>query len=500
MTSGAAASQQRTPTRRARPRLLTNGAAAALLVATVTMLLRLPTLPEPPHYADEGIFAAIAQRLLHGYTLYTGAWDDKPPLIFWTYAAMQAVFGPSMVALRLLGALWAAGLAAALTVLGRRLLGPRAGLAAGLICAVLASIPFIEANLSMTELFAAMPVAWAFVIAGRRAAVSNRGYVGAGLLLAVGFLYKQVAALDAAALGLWLLFDGRAGVRGAAILTGGFAAACAMVAAVLAAQGALGEAMRAVFGFYRGYLREGSSISPTLRAAMVIAPAIAVVSSFIGGRDRDADTRRLILLWLGFASLGALLAGRAYGHYLVQMVAPTSLTVALLAQQTLARRPAAAPWAMGVVLVVVVWASFREFWLYYTPVRPYYYVNTFKYVTGMRSRATYDREFDRRVEDQNQLAAIIRQDSERTLFAWGEYPWLYPLADAEAPVRYITSYHVLYHPDGGAEVIAALRRNPPRFIAWDRNEFRVLPGLDAVVAERYDFVARVNTTDLYRRR
>ena len=35
-----------------------------LIVVAVTLLLRLPTLVEPHHYADEGIFAAVAQQLL----------------------------------------------------------------------------------------------------------------------------------------------------------------------------------------------------------------------------------------------------------------------------------------------------------------------------------------------------------------------------------------------------------------------------------------------------
>jgi 4-amino-4-deoxy-L-arabinose transferase-like glycosyltransferase len=498
--SGAATSEQPTTAPRARPGLMTGSVAPVLVVAAITLVFRLPTLPEPHHYGDEGIFAAVAQRLLQGHTLYTGAWDDKPPLIFWTYAAVQAVFGASMLPLRLLGALWAAGLAAAVTALGRRLLGPRTGVVAGLICAGLASVPFIEANLSLTELFAATPVAWAFVIAGRRTDVTERGFLAAGALLAVGFFYKQVAALDAAALGIWLLLEGRAGVRKAAILTGGFAAVCVVVAVVLAAQGALGEATYSVFGFYRGYLREGSSISPGLRAAMVVAPAIALVAALVGDRSEARDRQRLMLLWLGFASTGTLLAGRPYGHYLVQMIAPASLTAVLLAQQAVTRRPAVAPLLMCVVLSVVVWASFKDFWLYYNAVRTYYYQNAFEYATGMRSRDTYEVMFDRKVEDQYQLAELLRGQPERTLFVWGEYPWLYPLADAEAPVRYITSYHVLYHAGGGEDVIAALRRNPPRFIVWDRDEWRTLPGLEAVVAERYELVGRVHHTDVYRRR
>src|SRR5579884_1507391 len=68
-------------------------------VAVLAVALRAPSLLEPHHYSDEGIFAAVAQRLLQGHPLYAGAWDDKPPLVYWLYAGVLAAAGPSMVAL-----------------------------------------------------------------------------------------------------------------------------------------------------------------------------------------------------------------------------------------------------------------------------------------------------------------------------------------------------------------------------------------------------------------
>ena len=74
-----------------------------MLLVALVFTLRLPSLFEPHHYGDEGVFAATAQRLLHGGMLYTESWDDKPPLVFLLYAAVQALAGPSMLALRLVG-------------------------------------------------------------------------------------------------------------------------------------------------------------------------------------------------------------------------------------------------------------------------------------------------------------------------------------------------------------------------------------------------------------
>jgi 4-amino-4-deoxy-L-arabinose transferase-like glycosyltransferase len=126
--------------------------------------LRVPSFAEPHHYGDEGIFAAVAQQVLNGQVLYDRTWDDKPPLVFWLYAAVLSLTGPSMPALRLVAALWAALAAGAAAALAGRLGGRRAAWIAGAGAAFLLSTPLIEANLALTELFASAPVAWAIVL------------------------------------------------------------------------------------------------------------------------------------------------------------------------------------------------------------------------------------------------------------------------------------------------------------------------------------------------
>ena len=74
---------------RSRIRPLLPSAALTLLIA-LAVALRIPSLYEPRWYRDEGIFAAIAHSIRSGDTLYADAWDNKPPLIFFTYAAIQA--------------------------------------------------------------------------------------------------------------------------------------------------------------------------------------------------------------------------------------------------------------------------------------------------------------------------------------------------------------------------------------------------------------------------
>src|SRR5690349_4238038 len=59
---------------------------------------------------DQGIYAVVADGLLHGKLPYRDLWDFKPPGIFFVYALAQALFGKSMLAPRLLEVLGLIGL------------------------------------------------------------------------------------------------------------------------------------------------------------------------------------------------------------------------------------------------------------------------------------------------------------------------------------------------------------------------------------------------------
>src|SRR5690242_18051873 len=60
-----------------------------ILISFFFFLLRLPSLVEPYWYGDEGIYEVIGMALRHGRALYTGIWDNKPPLLYIIYAAFN---------------------------------------------------------------------------------------------------------------------------------------------------------------------------------------------------------------------------------------------------------------------------------------------------------------------------------------------------------------------------------------------------------------------------
>jgi dolichol-phosphate mannosyltransferase len=116
--------------------------AALLLVAVVAGALLFPHLSYPLLEPDEGRYAEIGREMLDGGdwvvpTFNHRPYYDKPPLLYWLEAASLWVFGTREWAARVVPA----G-AAFLTVLATflfawRRLGPRAGLLAGLVLALM---------------------------------------------------------------------------------------------------------------------------------------------------------------------------------------------------------------------------------------------------------------------------------------------------------------------------------------------------------------------------
>src|SRR5260221_7249129 len=53
---------------------------------------------------DQGLFAWVGGVIVHGGMPYRDAWDFKGPLVYYTYALAQAVFGVHLWSIRILDA------------------------------------------------------------------------------------------------------------------------------------------------------------------------------------------------------------------------------------------------------------------------------------------------------------------------------------------------------------------------------------------------------------
>ncbi len=310
-------------------------ALACLGLLLLGLALRWPSLGEPRWYRDEGIFAAVAQDLRHGDMLYSGAWDNKPPLIFYTYAAIQSMFGRGVFPLHAVTA--AVVLLTQLTVIiiALRLGGRLQALAAGAIFATITCTPVIEGNLAMTETYMILPTSLAMlavVLAPREGRPQIIALAIAGVLISIAASYKQVAVFDGLAIVVFLWLREERPMRALTAFGAAFAAPQLARAAYFLVAGAFPEYWYAIAGSLPLYADLGPQLDPLERLSGLL-PALLVVAwlvRLLSESPRGIGLHHLPVLWLAFAVAGATSSALEFSHYLLQAAPALALTIVLL--------------------------------------------------------------------------------------------------------------------------------------------------------------------------
>ncbi|HEX4629713.1 MAG TPA: glycosyltransferase family 39 protein [Chthoniobacterales bacterium] len=317
---------------------------AVFAIVLLTVATRLPSLQHPQAIDDEAPYAVVANEIVDGGQPYIDAVDRKPPLLFWTYAAVFALAGKyNWVALHTVALIWTLATMAGLYAIARRWFDRETGLIAALGYSVFQ--PWAAANnLAFNgELLMNLPLVWAWAIAFGPSLLRLRlELLAAGALLAAGFLLKQPAAIAAVPVGIYLLlpsyrasrhFTKTQSVVQAAILTIGFFAVLGGAALVLQWQGNLREAFYWTFTNHSvPHVFWETGILITLAFIGCCWPL--VIGAALAFRDRAGlwktkSAERTALLGLLVASaIGAAAGGRFYPHYYLQLIPPLALLAA----------------------------------------------------------------------------------------------------------------------------------------------------------------------------
>ncbi|MBX7168587.1 MAG: glycosyltransferase family 39 protein [Pirellulales bacterium] len=88
---------------------------------------------ELPLMRDEGEYAQMGQALRQGLLPYRDIYNQKPPVVFAIFAALQAIAGEGLLALRLATTVWAAAATTLTWIVARRLFGPVGALGTALV-------------------------------------------------------------------------------------------------------------------------------------------------------------------------------------------------------------------------------------------------------------------------------------------------------------------------------------------------------------------------------
>jgi hypothetical protein len=383
------------------------------LIAVTIVLAHLPSFVHRLLDGDEAIYASIAALTNTGAPLYgTGGVDNKPPGIFWIYAATFRAAGTyQMTAVHAVGLAVILATCVLLFVIGRDLGGVRTGLLSALFYGVLTAAGNPRLLAANTELFMMLPLVASVLL------MLRRRWLWSGLLLVAASAFRQVAAVNvllAVAGMLWLEpIDNRR--RSVAMFAGGIAAGLAAGALALLLTGSLAGFWRWTVSSLYGYastnwipsfvwLRAKDSILPFLvDMAVLWIAAIALATRW----RRLEVQERLIVVWLAVAMIGSVAAGHLSWHYFIQAMGPLAVAAALAFERLTLRRRVVTVAALGILLPALGW------WAYDLSADP----------------LTYD--FGPPVPQHQSVAAYIRDHTApgQRVFVWGDWPALYIESD-----------------------------------------------------------------------
>ncbi len=481
--------------RRAPDRLLIGGLAAYAL-------LRLPALFEPPWHVDEAGYTITAWLAGHGAVLYQGVWNNKPPLLFWTYELAFRLFGEGEFGLHLLSGL--AGLATLVAIW--LLVRPRTGRwrAAGALglAAVLLGTPLLNGDLALPEDFLIAGTSWAMVLvlaAIGRPPGRRRLWLGlaAGVALALAILSQQTALADAGAAAAFLaLLPGR---RGWGVLAAVAVALVVVVGGAIAPFVVWAGARNVSFLLVTSFLGYTHASLPATAATLVprLAAAVAWLAGAVAGR-RSEPRRQLLWLWFGAVLLAAIAPNRPYIHFALPAVAPG---VALLGG---ARLPAGRGWlrrwaaraggrrlplvgSAATSMVVAGLLLHGTSWgLYTLSLTGGYYPNFLAHALHLESTAAYRASFGSATLAEQVAAQWIDNNhlAGDPAVVWSANAWVYPLAHVE-PVLPTSNLNVDEAWLGAQDVLRRVTRADPSVVVTTAHALQTWPQVQRLLAAGY---------------
>lgn len=457
-----------------------------LSIALLFFFLRVPSLFEPDWYGDEGIYQTIAVALNQGRLLYTEIWDNKPPLLYYTYSLVNG----DLFLIRLLSLITGLLSVVAFSLLAKSILKKTTGIiAATLLFSILFGLPILEGNIANAENFMLLPILTGALLVYRIILrhhqntndtptiklVSTRRLILPGILLGIAFLYKIVAVFDFAAIVIFIIFClspkkptlsniilfFKTEWRILATFSLGFLLPFLLSLIFFGSQGAFSAYIQAIFLSTFGYVGYGNVflVPQGLLIGKTILLGIVLINVFVM-RKRLAPGVIFIIIWLGFSVFNSFFSQRPYTHYLIVLIAPLSLLFGLIFTLSVKRR--AIPTFLFICIAFIT-LNFFDHWSIQKTGN--YYINFISYINNQSSMRQYYSFFDRKALRDEQIATFIdnRSGIDRSLFMWGNSAQLYYLTKTLPPGRFTVAYHISGIKPYLDETGLALTK-PPHFI------------------------------------
>ena len=463
------------------------------------------------------MYSVVANEIVDGGRPYADAVERKPPLLFWTYAAVFKIAGKYYwKALHVVALVWTLCAMAGLYVVGCELFDRNTGLIAAFFYSVFQPW-WTWKTLSLDgEMLMNLPIILAWAIAFRRSSSRLRSELFvAGALLGAAFLLKQPAAIAAVPLGIYLLLPSYRASRSltrinsiiqATTLTAGFFAVVGIVTIVLWKQGILRDAFYWTIRDHDvPHVFWEKGILLTLAFVGVCLPVI--VGAIMALRDKTeiwaAKTAERTALFglLSASAIGTAAGARFYPHYYIQLIPPLALLAAPYHARLWSRTIQPPHWFLR-PRVTYVWLAFTIIFF------------SIKHWTGL---------VHRRVPSKTGQYLLARSGPAERIFVWGQSPEIYLDARRRPACRYITTFPLTGYVFGGpipgfdtrsrilpgawSTLEQDFARHPPTYIVDVQPDpksahypVQNFPILAKLLTERYQPVAHTAEGVIYRMR
>jgi hypothetical protein len=324
---------------------------------------------------DELLWAVTAREFLAGKTLYREVWLDKPPGATLIYAAVFALTGVKMLAIRIFAPLYVFVTALVVRAIAKKLFDDRIGWIAAFLFSYLSVNYFPEDMILLnTELLMLLPLCaatWCFIRALLRDDQRAAYFIAAGLLTGFATLIKPVALINLLFFAIAVFFP-KSRRDGRTIVTAAFSTTAGLVL-ILAAFYLILDLTETRDAFTRDALLTGAHYvadqtwAETLRRSSGLLSYLGYnlpffVLAALAWRKRA--TGSWVFFWLLASFLGAAAGRRFYGHYFIQLIPPLAILAAVGLNQflkQLRRTPTPALRSLAALLVVLTVCSFYRF-------------------------------------------------------------------------------------------------------------------------------------------
>lgn len=415
-----------------------------LVVSAVflVVLLRLPSLVDPMYYLDEGVYASVAYELGQGGTLYQTAWDLKPPGIFYVYLFFQKIFGPhSFLVQRIFNTILAALAVFGVYKLSKILkaaqtcLPARQGAAATAVflAAVFLGLPFFETQIFNTENIFIVTSLFAFIFGLKFKNRWQEPFV-AGVLFGVGQWLKIHPLFDLAAFGIFALYKFRLNKKFWLPFAIGFATPLLVLLVYLVTNGILADFIETNLSYNLFYVEELPQIKifGNLLVRTLLLLGTTVVLVFLKIKNKISESVLLPSLWFVFVFYGALLSARAYGHYFIPVLIPTTLLLSLLIN----KKP---------FLILLIPLPFLLYQQSFFNDQIHFYQHRLSYITGRISKHEFEKDFTPKPWRLRELKSYFDDNVSKNgeVYIWGISPWANYILDRRPVQRYLMWFHIL---------------------------------------------------------